>query len=90
MTMKDFILGSDEYLILSQDLLVSLVSTFQLPPPPLAYLPRAWHSPPPRATLGEGALAENVEIDERGTGHTSLHLFNDVIQQLQHLHDQIA
>jgi hypothetical protein len=31
-----------------------------------------------------------MEIDEMGTGHTSLHFFNEVIHQLQRLHDQIT
>jgi exonuclease III len=89
MTMKDFILGSDEYLIQSQELLASLVSPFQpLPSPPTS--PLNGTPPPLRIPSGTGALDENNQIEDKGTGHTSLHFFNDAVHQLQHLHDQIA
>jgi phospholipid N-methyltransferase len=88
MTMKDFILGSDEYLIQSHELLSSLLHPYQVA--------QAAHQlpddtpPPPDALTGTEKLDNHVQIDENRTGLTSLHFFNDVVQQLQHLHDQIA
>jgi hypothetical protein len=46
MTMKDFSLGSDEYLIRSHELLTSLVSLFQPPPTPSTHFSSKWHSTP--------------------------------------------
>jgi hypothetical protein len=46
--------------------------------------------PPLDAPAGTGKIDDHVQIDEKRTGLTSLHLFNDAVQQLQHLHDQIA
>ncbi len=48
------------------------------------------HPVPPGVLTGTGIIDDNVQIDEKGTGFTSLHLFNEAVQQLQHLHDQIA
>jgi hypothetical protein len=87
--MKDFILGSDEYLIQSQELLSSLVSPHQPPPHPPGS-PLNGTSPPPEIPTGSGALDDNIQINEKRTGLTSLHFFNEAVHQLQHLHDQIA
>jgi hypothetical protein len=85
MTMKDFILGSDEFLIQSHELLSSLIlpyQTAQVLDYPVDEIP-----PPPDAPAGPGKIDDHVQIDEKRTG---LHLFNEAVQQLQHLHDQIA
>ncbi len=88
MTMKDFILGSDEFLIQSHELLVSLILPHQTPQPPDS--PANENPAPQGVPAGSGIIDDNVQIDERGTGFTSLHLFNEAVHQLQHLHDQIA
>jgi phospholipid N-methyltransferase len=88
MTMKDFILGSDEFIIQSHELLISLLQPYQTPHLPVS--PIHDHAVPPDVLTGTGIIDDNIQIDEKGTGFTSLHLFNEVVQQLQHLHDQIA
>ncbi len=88
MTMKDFILGSDEFLIQSHELLTSLILPHQILQPPGS--PTNDTPPPPGAPAGSGVMDDNVQIDEKRTGLTSLHFFNEAVHQLQHLHDQIA
>ncbi len=39
---------------------------------------------------GHGALDDNVTVDGKEQGVTSLHLFNMAVQDLQQIHDQIA
>jgi hypothetical protein len=87
--MKDFILGSDEFLIQSHELLSSLVSPHQPPPHPPGS-PLTGTPPSPGIPTGSGAIDDNIQIDEKRTGLTSLHFFNETVHQLQHLHDQIA
>ncbi len=76
------------FLIQSHELLVSLILPHQVPQPPDS--PANEHPTPPGVLAGSGIIDNNVQIDERGTGFTSLHLFNEAVHQLQHLHDQIA
>ncbi len=88
MTMKDFILGSDEFLIQSHELLSSLILPYQTPQ--AVHYPLDDTPPPLNIPVGTEKLDDRVQIDEKRTGLTSLHLFNDAVQQLQHLHDQLA
>jgi hypothetical protein len=74
MTMKDFILGSDEFLIQSHELLTSLILPHQILQPPGS--PTNDTPPPPGAQAGSGVMNDNF--------------FNEAVHQLQHLHDQIA
>jgi hypothetical protein len=46
--------------------------------------------PSPGIPPGSGVLDDNIQIEEKRTGLTSLHFFNEAVHQLQHLHDQIA
>jgi hypothetical protein len=96
-TMKDFILGTDEYIIRSQDYLIEALAPYcdpQQPPSPHTDSPASQNSQnfvDSRAgRKGHGALDENITVDGKEQGITSLHLFNMAVQDLQQLHDQIA
>ncbi len=97
MTMKDFILGTDEYIIRSQDYLLEALAPYcdpREPPSPHMDSPELQGSrnsaDPNAGREGHGALDENITVDGKEQGITSLHLFNTAIQDLQQLHDKIA
>jgi hypothetical protein len=97
MTMKDFILGTDEYIIRSQDYLLEALAPYcdpREPPSPHMDSPESQGSrnsvDPNAGREGHGALDENITVDGKEQGITSLHLFNTAIQDLQQLHDKIA
>jgi endonuclease/exonuclease/phosphatase family metal-dependent hydrolase len=91
-TMKDFILGTDEYIIRSQDYLIEALSPYcdpQQPPSPHMDSPAlqgSRDSAAPRfGREGRGALDENITVDGKEQGVMSLHLFNTAVQDLQQL-----
>jgi hypothetical protein len=97
MTMKDFILGTDEYIIRSQDYLLETLTPYRDPrdpPSPHIASPGSQGSSdsagPHAEREGHGALDDNIMVDGKEQGITSLHLFNTTIQDLQQLHDRIA
>jgi hypothetical protein len=97
MTMKDFILGTDEYIIRSQDYLLETLAPYRDPrdpPSPRTASPGSQDSNdsagPHTGREGHGALDDNIMVDGKEQGITSLHLFNTTIQDLQQLHDRIA
>jgi hypothetical protein len=97
MTMKDFILGTDEYIIRSQDYLLETLAPYREPrdlPSPRTASPGSQDSNdsagPHTGREGHGALDDNIMVDGKEQGITSLHLFNTTIQDLQQLHDRIA
>jgi hypothetical protein len=88
-TMKDFILGTDEYIIRSQDYLTEALAPYcdpQQPPSPHIDSPTSQGSQDSSAVRfggeGHGALDENITVDGKEQGVTSLHLFNTAVQDL--------
>ena len=87
--MKDFILGSDEYLIKSQDIIEDFISkygtTHESTTTPHTPPPSQNENTPPPPLTDDGKDFFNVK-----TGHTSLHVFNSLLSHLQTLHNGIG
>jgi len=83
--MKDYILGCDEFLLRSHDIIDEHVAQY-------ATSPLQGHSEQEEADAPSPQEAVDLlrEFNIPETGHTALHSFNTLIQKLQSLHGQIA
>ncbi len=83
--MKDYIIGSDEYLIRAIDDIQTLIEQTSRP---AAVLPENEDNNDPPAN--NGPLDENREFNQVVPGKTHLHVFNQMISRLQNIHNQVA
>ena len=83
--MKDFILGSDEYLIRAQDIIEAHLSCYGTKPPPP-------DDQQPDHNDNQATCSDDLtrEFDRPTEGHTALHAFNTLIRKLQRLHEDIS
>ncbi len=81
--MKDYIIGSDEFLTRAiNEMQEHVLSTSHPKRPPV-------NEEEMEATIN-GPLYENRDFDNNDTGQTSLHSFNTLIKKLHTLHDEIS
>jgi len=89
--MKDFILGSDEYLIRAHDLIQEHVNSYPTKEQDEENEPEEEeeirHSETPNMTSTDDT---NKDFNNTSTGHTAMHAFDQLITSLHKLHDQIA
>jgi len=85
--MKDFIIGSEEFLVRAIDTMQEHVALTGRPkPPPPADEANIQDDENPT----DGPLDENRIFHNTDTGQTPLHSFNSLIKQLHTLHDEIS
>jgi hypothetical protein len=81
--MKDYIIGSDEFLTRAiNEMQEHVLSTSHPKCPPV-------HEEEMEGTIN-GPLDENRDFHNNDTGQTSLHSFNTLIKKLHTLHDKIS
>jgi exonuclease III len=85
--MKDFIIGSDEFLVRAIDKMQEHIDLTSLPkhPPPINE-----EQDPDEDNRHDGPLDENRDFHNNHTGRTPLHSFNILIKNLHTLHDEIS
>jgi hypothetical protein len=79
MTMKDYVLGTEEYLIRSQDIITSLLYLFYVPTSTPSHSPDPGHPAPMDAGIaapGFGALDDHTVIKDRDMGYICLFIFS--------------
>ncbi len=85
-TMKDHILGSDEYLIRAQDTILQHLERFGNGPlQPLEDI-EPGHEPDESYKHTD----ENLAVHDIHNGRTTLHVFNSIIKELQGIHNEIS
>ena len=81
-TMKDYILGTDEYLIHTQELLDNIITAYGTR---REVIPQEEEEEGPTPTRDK-----NIDVSNPVTGRTTMYVFNQIIQDLQKKHHAIA
>jgi len=85
-TMKDHILGSDEYLIRAQDTILQHLERFGSGP----LQPIEDNQPEDHQEHRHEHADENLAVHDIHNGRTTLHVFNSIIKELQSIHNEIS
>jgi hypothetical protein len=85
-TMKDHILGSDEYLIRAQDTILQHLERFGNGP----LQPIDDNQPDNDQENSYKHADENLAVHDIHNGRTTLHVFNSIIKELQGIHNEIS
>ena len=84
--MKDFILGTDEYLIRSEDTIQAFLDRFGTHRQQADQHDNQQEPPHPAASKRD----ENIDVSNPTEGRTALHVFNNLIHELQSIHNDIS
>ena len=84
--MKDYVIGSDEYLVKAIDAMQEYVALTSCLKHPI----NNEEQPPDDDTAPNGPLDENRTFHNKNTNQTSLHAFNTLIRNLHNLHNEIS